>query len=353
MEDILKHFKTKKIVLIGNGFDRNHKLPTSYVDFLNWWIKKKVDEFNSPSISFDEWDDNNINVGDSLRSNPNLLRRITENPVCQNITSIFPSNYFIIKNTLLFNLINRTYLDGWVNIESFYFKELVFCIKNGSRQFPSPYSIPYLADGIKSARQLNEELELIKDELKEYIKVVQENAPRTKRLSGFMKKYGKGDLIVNFNYTNTIERYYNRENRPEIVNIHGTVSDEITFGYGNENDEDYKMIERMEDNSLLDHIKSFNYALNGNYKTIDFYIKDPGHVGNYHVDIIGLSCGLSDGVLLNDIFNNEKCTGVTIYYHESERKFKDTYQNISRHFDNPSRLRSIVNTFDEKYKLPS
>ena len=32
-----------RLVLIGNGFDLAHKLPTSYADFINWYLEKRYD----------------------------------------------------------------------------------------------------------------------------------------------------------------------------------------------------------------------------------------------------------------------------------------------------------------------
>lgn len=44
-----------RIILIGNGFDLAHGLPTRYEDFINWYWEKRVDSFtgNITSISED------------------------------------------------------------------------------------------------------------------------------------------------------------------------------------------------------------------------------------------------------------------------------------------------------------
>lgn len=34
-----------RIILIGNGFDLAHGLPTRYEDFINWYWEKRVDSF--------------------------------------------------------------------------------------------------------------------------------------------------------------------------------------------------------------------------------------------------------------------------------------------------------------------
>jgi hypothetical protein len=35
-----------KLVIIGNGFDLAHGLPTSYGDFINWYWKKVIEHFS-------------------------------------------------------------------------------------------------------------------------------------------------------------------------------------------------------------------------------------------------------------------------------------------------------------------
>lgn len=44
-----------RIILIGNGFDLAHGLPTRYEDFINWYWEKRVDSFtgNLTPISVD------------------------------------------------------------------------------------------------------------------------------------------------------------------------------------------------------------------------------------------------------------------------------------------------------------
>ena len=34
-----------RIILVGNGFDLAHGLPTSYKDFINWYWNTRVDGF--------------------------------------------------------------------------------------------------------------------------------------------------------------------------------------------------------------------------------------------------------------------------------------------------------------------
>lgn len=50
---------------------------------------------------------------------------------------------------------------------------------------------------------------------------------------------------------------------------------------------------------------------------------------------MGHSCGLSDRILLNSIFDNDNCEQIQIYYHQKEDNTDDYFNktiDISRHF---------------------
>ena len=123
-------------------------------------------------------------------------------------------------------------------------------------------------------------------------------------------------LILNFNYTRTAEKLYARK-KDEIINIHGELDNPrnpIIFGYGDELDEDYKRIEKLQDNDFLENIKSVRYHETSNYKKLlDFIESDP-----YQVITMGHSCGNSDRTLLNTLFEHPNCISVKVYYHQRE-----------------------------------
>ena len=62
---------------------------------------------------------------------------------------------------------------------------------------------------------------------------------------------------------------------------------------------------------------------------------------------MGHSCGLSDRVMLNTIFEHENCRSIKIFYHKKKDgtdNYSDIVQNISRHFKEKSLMRrKIVN----------
>lgn len=155
-------------------------------------------------------------------------------------------------------------------------------------------------------------------------------------------------LILNFNYTQTAKQLYARD-ADEIIDIHGVLNNErnpIIFGYGDELDDDYKRIEKLQDNDFLENIKSVRYHETGNYRQLlDFIESEP-----YQVITMGHSCGNSDRTLLNTLFEHRNCISVKVYYHQREDGTDDYSQlirNLSRNFNDKAAMRDkVVNKED-------
>lgn len=156
-------------------------------------------------------------------------------------------------------------------------------------------------------------------------------------------------LLLNFNYTNTAERLYAKDGGYEVINIHGELNKKdnpIIFGYGDELDDDYKTIEKLQDNDFLENIKSISYHKTRNYRQLLDFI----HSGLFQVYVMGHSCGNSDRTLLNTLFEHENCASVKVFYHQTEEE-KDDYsnliRNISRNFNDKARMRDTVVNWEE------
>lgn len=123
-------------------------------------------------------------------------------------------------------------------------------------------------------------------------------------------------MILNFNYTHTAEKLYARD-KDLIINIHGELNSDknpIIFGYGDELDDDYKRIEKLQDNDFLENIKSVHYHETSNYRRLlEFIESEP-----YQVITMGHSCGNSDRTLLHTVFEHPNCISVKVYYHLRE-----------------------------------
>ena len=129
-------------------------------------------------------------------------------------------------------------------------------------------------------------------------------------------------LLLNFNYTQTAEKLYAENCFNEIINIHGELNNEnnpIIFGYGDELDNDYERIERLQNNDFLENIKSIRYHKTKNYRSLLEFIA----LGPYQVFIMGHSCGNSDRTLLNTLFEHDNCLSIKVFY----RQYKDGTDN--------------------------
>lgn len=159
-------------------------------------------------------------------------------------------------------------------------------------------------------------------------------------------------LFASFNYTDTLTRLYDQEINNinalhvETINIHGTLQEtatpeKIIFGYGDEIDEHYKAIENLNENEFLKNIKSFGYYHSNNYKTLLRFIE----AEEFEIHLMGHSCGLSDRVLLNTVFEHDNCKNIKIYYHLQQNGNNDYTQktmNISRHFNDKAKMRARI-----------
>jgi hypothetical protein len=161
-------------------------------------------------------------------------------------------------------------------------------------------------------------------------------------------------IFLNFNYTKTAEKHYACQQRGDVViNIHGELNNDrnrMIFGYGDELDEDYKEIERLQNNDFLENIKSIQYHNTSNYRELLRFLNyEP-----YQVFIMGHSCGNSDRTLLNTIFEHENCISVKPFYHQwwnkdtqkPEDDYTKTVMNISRNFNDKQKMRDIVVNWD-------
>lgn len=154
-------------------------------------------------------------------------------------------------------------------------------------------------------------------------------------------------LFLSFNYTDTIKQYESEKKSVETIQIHGTLgaTEEMIFGYGDEDDEKYKELEMSEIPGMLDNVKSINYLQSSNYRNLERFIES----GPYQIFIMGMSCGLADRTLLRKLFQHKNCISILPYYYEykdkegnSKDNFSGLIQNISRCFSDKDLLRSIV-----------
>jgi hypothetical protein len=333
------------IVLIGNGFDLAHGLKTSYMDFIDWYLKKIAEsiennqyyEDNIVKVVFEE--KNHLNGGfyqdlpkpifpkGQLSNTPKSL---FDNLKAKKYKPLFKSRFI----EELFLQINES---NWVDIEYLYFSWIkrIF-VAQSDKKIKDRFDQMLL--------DLNTSYAEIINQLEKYLCTIDVNIEATTNSdihSHFAKikepsntHRGENTLIINFNYTKTVNKYFDENDNVQFIQIHGALNDvvnPIIFGYGDEADKYYDDIEKLNDNEYLKFMKSFGYAKTTNYQDIIRFLNS----SSYEVHIMGHSCGLSDRLLLKRIFEHECCHKINIYYYEPNQNQSDyinKYMDISRHF---------------------
>lgn len=154
-------------------------------------------------------------------------------------------------------------------------------------------------------------------------------------------------MLLNFNYTRTADLYLPQDKKLAywfpIDHIHGQLNDpqSIIFGYGDELDDNYRNIVKLNNNEHLRNIKSIRYLETQNYRNMLAFIES----APYQVYIMGHSCGNSDRTLLNTLFEHKNCISIKSFYHRQEDgsdNYLEIVQNISRNFTDMKLMRDRV-----------
>lgn len=381
-----------RLVIIGNGFDLAHGLPTGYNHFIDWYwsnIIRKLKDWNElvysdvmVEVRFEfSYMYQNVSKKEfmSVESYSGLKNFINNYGQESGKYVKNGNNCYLSYNNKFFKTIcDEREIKNWVDIENEYYRLLKDCLKEN--------------DDIK-VKGLNKEFEQVKNLLEKYlneninskfdfklspeksVQLIRLFDVQTRRSDLYLKEFSyrdqgevkrnlsqsklsydkeKGEqcLFLNFNYTCTADNYCETMNTfphiyggCRIIQIHGRLNDpenKINFGFGDEMDDDYKKIENKDDNEYLRNIKSFQYLQNSNYKDmLDFVESDI-----FQVYIMGHSCGLSDRILLNKIFEHHNCKSIKVFYYKNGDwdNYTEIIQNISRHFNKKEMMREkIVN----------
>lgn len=351
---------TNRLIVIGNGFDLAHQLPTDYASFIYDLELNKIKKFGEALNDYSsEWDSDkdfftyvlNKNTPNSISKNRTILNTFFKNNKGKRteLASFisFNSGEFnrYTKNSFLTQVINQNAINNWVDIEDLYYSQILGSMR-GDQVRLTQSSVSYI-------KKINEGLEFISIKLEKYL--IKETAS-VNHFSQMQKIFDKSvhfnkTIVLNFNYTNTFEKYCQGIDNCEIINIHGQLNDKdnpIIFGAGDENHSLYPKIVEMNNEELLQNVKSMKYLLNDNYKRLIVLLKER----DYDVEIVGHSCGISDRTLLKEIFMNDLCKEINIYHHEGKKSFTSSVYGISRYFDNNVQMRKKVKDFDPNLVIP-
>ena len=180
-----------------------------------------------------------------------------------------------------------------------------------------------------------------------------------KKYLELMQVHPRRILFLNFNYTKTDSPYHGyvrswSSSEPDSIYIHGLLNDKdnpIIFGYGDELDENYKELERANDNLFLQNIKSVRYLFTNNYTRLSSFVES----ALYQVYIFGHSCGNSDRTLLHYLFEHPNCVSIKPFYYKNgdgQDNYMDIASNITRAFNDKHALRTKVVNHSDCEALP-
>lgn len=291
----------KNLIIVGNGFDLAHGLKTSYYDF-------RLDLTNNIS----EYDVGNLDTNYLLKS--------------------FLNN----ENEL------------WSDIESAYFDILVNLHDNTYLQ--TNYLFP--SQEYRNSKELNDDFEVVKKCLTIYLLKQEKEFEIDSSYQNFFNRFKNEDAVVlNFNYTNTVEQYVDGKDI-ELIHIHGELENEnnpIIFGFA-ANEKQSKQLLIENDNNYVRNIKKFNYLFTENEERLKKYLKESHE---YNVFILGHSCGISDSLILSQIFNSKNVYEIIPFYYKDIDGYFDIMVNIDRIIDDYSKTNEEAKVFNKLLSFPN
>ena len=353
-----------RLIILGNGFDIAHGLPTKYNDFITWYI---CEWYSYLKASYKHTESDKLCTF-SLKYHYISWRQFLQSHSISGGEAFIkflkqrPDNLFDLKySPFMSRISNSIESRGWVDIENEYYSLLKEYVDAGKSQL---------------ACDLNDQLDFIRGKLTEYLSNIQENisgkfiSEEIKNIliepfsetdiaieylhnpsySGDIKvikdgkEFPKSSMILDFNYTNTSD-YYSLSSplKMTINHIHGCLKDpdSMIFGYGDELDDEYQKLLKSNNNNLLSNIKSIRYLESDNYRKLLEFIE----YAPYQIYIMGHSCGTSDRTMLNTLFEHKNCVSIKPFYYEKDDgsdNYLEIVQNISRNFTNMKLMRDRV-----------
>lgn len=181
--------KLKNLIIVGNGFDLAHNLPTGYADFVKHYGKEKT-----------------------LKDFKDLVKKVAHDKQFSPLTDLNIDRWYLFEN--------------WIEEICRYYCEQEY--------IESSSELPLKAEeNMERATLL---FNKIADLLKKYLKEIQKEYPILKRDNLIKEFLLPNTQTISFNYTNT-PRFYTKN----VVYIHGSIDDdnEVVFGCANDNVPEY------------------------------------------------------------------------------------------------------------------
>lgn len=153
-------------------------------------------------------------------------------------------------------------------------------------------------------------------------------------------------MFLNFNYTSSIENFFDWCHLPydyNVNHIHGNLNDKdsVIFGYGFENNDDYLKLEKLTIKNLLTYCKRPRYSDYENESKLRSFMR----TNSFEVYIVGHSCGTSDKTFLHNIFENQHCKSIRVFYYQREDGTNDRNEKcieIHKQYKNNDELTQLI-----------
>lgn len=360
------------ILLLGNGFDLYHHLPTKYINFLNTVDSLAHRDVSKIQTIGDVYGEDTLYCKDKeIRESYDLYKNIYDNlaiekeplfslkdlaynnlwckyflkSVVRDITWIdFEKEVFEVTQSFqhLFDLVSTTAVSlGKLNgHEKYIIDEFNFFLKpangntlpTGAKSFKEQYIKEYpvgskhkivdKSEIIKElARQLTELAEGLQIFLKFFVEKTLEEISQRNDLP-WKIAFQNTEHVVTFNYTNTYEKLYGNGT---VTHIHGNVEDRIVLGVNPDSADDIETV----DTSFL-HFKKYYQRIK--YKTDREYLDFIGNYKNYSFTktlyVIGHSLDVTDKDIIEEIFSIADKIYVLSYDETDESRHISNLVNI-------------------------
>jgi hypothetical protein len=309
-----------RIILVGNGFDLAHDLKTSYKDFLLDFYKLKFKEaiasgiktkVNSHKTGYFYEDVLVSIIFPRLGNLKEVIEQVCSTPNLEDFHQVFKrhSGELTVNSEII-----KEYFKTWSSFEKSYFDLL---------------SKNYETEG--KIKKLNEEFDLIRVHLKNYLTNIQIDFDNSKieqsQIDKLLNVFTEGEidelLFLSFNYTNTLGYYFNRASkkiRANIIYLHGNLNstDEdghIVLGYDDDKDVNFSKIITHANIENLCFFKSVQYPINTNRNDLSQFIE----FNDFEVYAFGHSFEKSDFTILREIFTHKNCIKIKVFYHPEDK----------------------------------
>ena len=309
----------KTLIIIGNGFDLAHGLKTSYSHFIEYLVEEHSfsDIFGFPSQKY-----NYVELKSKFIQN----RQMPHHAI-----SIDFHNKFVSA------LLYADALKNWSDIESLYFEKLKECKDNKS-----------------DPKQLNDDFEIVKKHLSNYLLNEEKECEKIEAYEHFFSSLDlHTTLLLNFNYTRILKQCYaNSIKNSQLIHIHGELENEdnpMIFGYAATHQESRKLL-AQNNVEYMKNIKKHLYKRTSNENEFLKFLNTSDR-DKVDVLILGHSCGLSDNLILNEIFNHSNIASVRMFFHENDKHYFELQVNIDRIMANDKRFRDLIIPFDKSYSI--